>query len=168
MVRIMKTISIPNSIYAAIWARATEDDETEADVLRRILGMSEGSTHEVRGPSRLASLPSLSSVKSENLLSRGDLIDARSGVIFPEGFRVFRVYKGKPHEAIVQGGNWHLDGSPKPIRSLNVLSAAIGAKTENAWTGWRFERQGRIEFINALRDRDSIHRRSSQRRDDTN
>lgn len=160
----MKTISIPNSVYAAIWARATEDDETEADILRRVLGISQSPAHQGMRPP-MASPPPTTTDKA---ISRRDIVDGRSGVIFPEGFRIFRVYKGKPHEAVVREGHWHLDGSSEPIRSLNILSAAIGAKTENAWTGWRFERDGEIDLIDALRDRKSIHHRSNRNRDNEN
>jgi hypothetical protein len=132
----MKSISISNSLFAALWARATEDDSTEEDILRRLLSVPSPEPHREPKSSKQA----------------GGLLDTRSGVTFPEGFKVFRNYKGTRYEAVVQDGQWYLSGNDEPIKSLNALSAAIGATTESAWNGWRFERDGEVHPVNVLRE----------------
>jgi len=132
----MKSISISNSLFAAIWARATEDDSSEEDILRRLLSVPSPETRKETGNSKHSA----------------GLVDTRSGVTFPEGFKVFRNYKGTRYEAVVQDGQWYLNGNDEPVKSLNALSAAIGATTESAWKGWRFERDGEVHSVNVLRE----------------
>jgi hypothetical protein len=61
-------------------------------------------------------------------------------------------------------GQWHLDGFPAPYDSLAALSGAIGAKTENAWTGWRYrDQEGGEHFIDDLRAPGSVRRRPEEK-----
>jgi hypothetical protein len=51
---------------------------------------------------------------------------------FPEGFEISRTYLGKDYQAKATAGCWLLIQTGDLYPSLNELSRAIGAKTENA------------------------------------
>jgi|SRR6185312_4657567 len=79
--------------------------------------------------------------------------DARSGLHFPQGFIIFRTYKGQDYRATASDGEWHLEGHLPSYPTLSALSSAIGAKTENAWLGWRFiANDGQAKFVAVLRE----------------
>jgi hypothetical protein len=60
-------------------------------------------------------------------------------VVFPSGFEVFRTYRGTEFRARVENDAWALLNTNAKCRSLNGLSKAIGAGTENAWVRWQYE-----------------------------
>ncbi len=130
----MKQIAISNALYGALWTRATEADKTEEDILRRLLNPSSPATAPVTAPTVPAPLPALGNHQPIGFF------DPRSGLKFPEGFTVFRTYKGSDFRAEAKGGKWRLMGHPEPFGSLAAMSDHIGAKTENAWMGWRYTR----------------------------
>ena len=146
----MKTIEVSNALYGAIWSRATEDDRSEEDILRRLL--------------QEADHPVMVEPPGSSLFDEPGFLDARFGVRFKQGFKIFRTYKGKDYSAVASGGRWHLEGDLRPHESLAALSAAIGAGTENAWFGWRYinPATNKAEFISALRNPDLIQSRSKK------
>lgn len=115
-----KSIDVSTEIFARIWALRLPGEETEDDILRRLLP--------ARGESQLA----------EKSQARFGFHDDRHGVSFEEGFEVFRTYRGKTFRARATGGVWKLEGRAAGLRSLNQLSRTIGAKTENAWQNWTY------------------------------
>lgn len=144
----MKTIEISNALFGALWARATEDDKSEEDILRRLLSFP--------SPDQLVAMPGPSGLPD-------GFIDGRSGVKFPQGFQVFRVYKGQRYSARASNGKWDLEGHAKPYDSLAALSVAIGAKTESAWSNWRYmAKDGMPHIISDLRDKSVIRERSKK------
>jgi len=114
----MRQISISTDVFALIWASRADGEESEDDILRRLLSRS--------------SLP----VGVGAPLPSVGFSDPRYGVSLPEGFRIFRNYKGTRFEAAARGGEWWIDGCEGSLRSLNELSRAIGAGSENAWLNW--------------------------------
>jgi hypothetical protein len=139
----MKTIEISNSLYGAIWSRATEDDKTEEDILTRLLGETASAVPRTTKPSL-----NFSPREREQI----GFIDKRFGIKFPQGLRIFRTYKGQDYRATASNGRWDLEGHMVAFDSLNALSAAVGAKTENAWFGWRYiGEDGLAHFVDELR-----------------
>lgn len=53
-----------------------------------------------------------------------------------EGVEVSRTRRGVLYQGKFSGGTWILKGSNKQFRSLNQMSKAIGAGSENAWMNW--------------------------------
>lgn len=139
----MKQISVSNKVFGLIWSRATETDESEDDILLRLL-------------SRAASPPPAAAATVTRVPPTGagsGVYDARSGLHFPQGFTIFRTYKGQDYKAAAIDGAWHLEGHLQPYVTLSALSSAIGAKTENAWLGWRFmANDGQAKFVAVLRE----------------
>jgi hypothetical protein len=135
----MRTIQVSENTYAAIWANWREGDEGEEGVIRRSLGLKKSPEM----PAKRSGRP---------------YIDGRYGVEFPEGFEIFRVFKGKERRAVVQNGHWMADNN-RLATSLNQLSAHIGAPTENAWMGWYYLDGSQKRLIAELRDPAKIRRR---------
>lgn len=142
----MKTIEVSNATFGLIWSRALESDQSEEDILTRILNSSAQS--EMRSAPSFLSPPEVYGSAPE----APGFTDARYSVNFPEGTRIFRTYKGKRHEAQVIAGLWFLDGGDAAFNTLNMLNKAIGATTENVWVSWSIERSGKIMKISDLRD----------------
>jgi len=137
----VRTIQVSEGTYAAIWAAWREGDEGEEGVLRRVLGMA-----------------TKSAVRAATTGKGRSHIDARYGVEFPEGFEIFRIFKGKERSAVVQDGNWMADNN-RLATSLNQLSRHIGAPTENAWLGWNYKDGEKVRPVADLRDPSKIRRR---------
>jgi len=136
----MRSIQISTDVFAAIWAARRNGEDSEDAILRRLLG--------------LASSAGRSDV-------RIGFRDSRYNVEVPEGFEVFRTYKGQEYRAIATNGSWRLTNSGKTYPTLNELSVGIGAATENAWQNWLYlDDQGRRQSIDALREKRLISRRS--------
>jgi len=98
-----------------------ENEETEEEILRRILGLEKVSD---RNGNRFP-------------ISEGEFFDGRHNVHFPEGFSIFRVYKGQVFTAVVENRKWLLRKGERVMGtygSLNKLSrAVIDRGNENAW-----------------------------------
>jgi hypothetical protein len=110
---------------------ARQGEESEDEILRRLLWSS--------------------AERSEHSAGKG-VADSRYAVSFPEGFTIFRRYLGKDFRAVANDGRWLLQNSGKSFGSLNELSKAIGAKTENAWVNWNFEGDdGEVKKVSELR-----------------
>jgi hypothetical protein len=91
--------------------------------------------------------------------------DATYGIIFAEGFKIFRTYKGRPYTARVCGGRWRLDGDRVSHDSLNQLSQAVIDGNENAWMFWFFKApDGTPRRIAELRDPELVQKRPRKKR----
>jgi hypothetical protein len=143
----MATRSIPVStdLYAAIWRAQKPGEETEEDILRRILGFpTEDQPSAEPGPAA-------SETSGGGSLSIG-FRDARFGVEVPEGFQIFRVYKGMEYKAKAVAGQWLFMNTGDMHSSLNQLSYAVTHRPENAWTVWYYhDKRGKRRLMDTLR-----------------
>lgn len=139
----VRAIQLSDSTYAALWAKWEEGDDGEEGVIRKLLGLKD---------KPVAAAPAEGQGKG--------LTDARFGVFFPEGFEIFRVFKGREVKAVVRDGIWFNITTNRVATSLNQLSAHIGAPTENAWRGWYYKKGEKSLLIDTLRDRNKVGRRS--------
>jgi hypothetical protein len=81
--------------------------------------------------------------------------------VFREGFPIFRTYLGQTFRAHASAGAWVLEPDGQRFSSLNELSKAIGAKTENAWVNWFFvDDAGTRRPVGDLRDPSTVASRS--------
>ena len=147
----MPRINVSEDVLAAIRALRRDAKEPEGRVLKRVLGFL-GGPHGEDGP--------------ENT---GGFIDATYGIHFPEGFEIFRTYKGRPYAARAAGGRWLLDGDidtgGRTYDSLNQLSQAIIDGNENAWMFWFFHGpDGTKKRIAELRDPALVQKRPRRNR----
>jgi hypothetical protein len=77
--------------------------------------------------------------------------DYRFGVEVPEGFEIFRTFKGTEYRAAAMDGKWLLKNTGDVYASLNQLSSAIGG-IENAWHRWYFlDKNGKRQLVDKLR-----------------
>jgi hypothetical protein len=130
-----RAVPVSTEVFAAIWANRQVGEETEDAILRRLL--------------KLPTERKLEAPKE----SQGGFTDARNGVHFPEGFEIFRTYKGKEFRALARNGAWVRTDSGRSYPSLNQLNSSIAAGAENVWNGnWKFrEADGGIRSIGQLR-----------------
>lgn len=143
----MKQIEISTDVFALIWAAREAGEETEDQILHRLL-------HESRVVPKTR--------ESRSKLNTDGLVDTKFGVTFQEGFEVFRSYLGKEYRAIVNQGTWRLEGNASRFSTLNELSRAIGTKTENAWLNWFFlDTDGRKQPVGNLRNAKMIKKRTT-------
>lgn len=129
-----RTISISTATFAAIWANRQEGEENEDTILQRILGCT---TNEATPPSN----------------GRTGFVDTRNRVTFPEGFKIFRIYKGREYRATATEGIWRRADTGQTFTSLNQLNSSIADGNENVWNGnWKYTAEdGRQRSINDLR-----------------
>ena len=140
----MRQIAVSAEIFAKIWALREAGEDTENDILARLLA---------QGPSQ--------KLESYNEKTAQGFRDVRHGVHFAEGFEIFRTLKGEDVRAWARSGKWVLKGSGTLYGSINELSSGIGAGTENAWASWFFlGPDGRRQQISTLRDPTAVARRS--------
>jgi len=114
----MRTITVSTDVFAKLWAAHEAGEETEDDILRRILGC-----------------PKAPISNNEKDKPQG-VYDARNKVNFFEGFEVFRHYKGVEYRAVATNGRWHLKNNDKLYTSLNQLTKAVSGGSANAWVSW--------------------------------
>lgn len=137
----MRTINVSTDTFAAIWSRREPGEESEEAILRRLLGCR------ATGPPE--------STANELVADQGcgGVVDIRNGVTFPEGFRIFRHYKGREFAAEARQGSWLRQDDGRRFPTLNQLNASIAAGAENVWNGnWKYkDDQGRIRSIGVLR-----------------
>jgi hypothetical protein len=134
----MKQIQITTDVFARIWSLRRDGEETENEILARVL--------------------------SDPVIGQGwadvGFAEHRYGVVLPNGFRIFRVSKGRRYDAAASGGVWHLDGEVRSFRSLNELSRAIGAGAENAWLNWFYlDEDGHRHPLGNLRKNEMVRSR---------
>jgi hypothetical protein len=140
----MRTIAVSTEVFAEIWKRHHEGDESEDAVLRRVFKLPPAPRE------RMAAPPHGKGAGAQGY------VDDRHGVSVPEGFEIFRVYKGKEIRARATGGHWLLltDNTPHP--SLNKLSWAVVKGSENAWHNWKYMDGTSEQFIHSLRDPNKV------------
>lgn len=133
-----RPINVSTDVYAAIWARRQDGEETEDAILRRIFGCANTAISN--------GIPSLS-------VGAGGVFDARNNVQFVEGFEIFRTYRHTEYKAKATGGAWLREDNGKRYLTLNQLNSSIAAGAENVWNGnWKFRNaNGTIQSINDLR-----------------
>lgn len=137
----MRTIQISTDVFAAIWKAQQEGEASENEILSRIFKIT---------PTKAP----------KNGKGGSGFRDPRYGVEFAEGFEIFRTYLGNDYRAKATAGCWMLMNTGDLYPSLNELSCAIGAKTENAWTNWHFvDENGFRQIIGSLRKPEKIKTR---------
>lgn len=131
-----------------IWRLRNEGEDEENDILRRVL---QDALH------RDTSSP----IGAQERRS-GGVRDARHGVDFDDGFLIFRSYLGTRYEATAGSGVWQFKNDQRSHPSLNALSKAIGAKTENAWRNWYFKDEiGTTRPVSDLRNPKTVANRKA-------
>ena len=108
----MRTITISTDVFAKIWAIRHKGEGTEDEVLRRVL--------------KVPTAPDTSSGAEPSApMAEGGFRDPKSGVNFPEGFEIFRTYKGTKYRARATHGQWLLLNNNQRYPSLHKLSRAV-------------------------------------------
>ena len=133
-----RSIEVSTEVFSGIWAQRRAGEESEDEILRRLLGCQKGTN------SAPAALP--------NGTGAG-VRDMRNSVHFPEGFEIFRTYKGASYSARAVGGAWLRTDNGKAYQTLNQLNGSIAAGAENVWNGnWKYRRSdGSVASIATLR-----------------
>lgn len=133
-----RTITISTDAFAAIWARRQDGEDTEDEILRRILGCE--------------SAPKVNVTGTSTGDARG-VHDTRNDVYFPRGFIAMRTYKRREYEAVAENGTWLRKDNGKRYPTLNQLNTSIAAGAENVWNGnWKYRAEdGSLRSIGALR-----------------
>ncbi len=135
----MRDISVSTAVYAKIWSLRKENEESEDAILHRVLGCTSTRSHESKSAKGIG------------------VSDARYNVHFEEGFEISRRYLRTEYRATATGGQWQLQNNGRRYGSLNELSRAIGAKTENAWVNWNYvDSNGTQRKVSELRDGTTI------------
>ena len=133
-----RNIGVSTDVFATIWAKRREGENTEDEILRRVLGCVGKAP-----PPENGAAPKL----------EGGVYDSRNGVPFPEGFEVFRTYKRREYSAVARAGFWVRQDDGRRFPTLNQLNASIAAGAENVWNGnWKYRTaDGSIRSIGELR-----------------
>lgn len=132
----MRTITVSTDVYAAIWATRLPGEDEEDAILRRVFSISAPKTDTMP-----AGVPAKIGFK-----------DPRFGIELPEGFEIFRTYKGVDYRAKATDGKWMLMTTGTLYPSLNQLSKAVSGNVENAWQNWYYQGDdGKRHLVTALR-----------------
>ena len=133
-----RTITISTDVFAAIWARRQDGEDSEDEILRRLLDCESAGNE--------------SPVKTAPA-DKGGVHDTRNGVHFPRGFTAMRTYKRREYEAVAEDGAWLRKDNGKRYPTLNQLNASIAAGAENVWNGnWKYRTDdGSLRSIGSLR-----------------
>lgn len=146
----MRTITVSTPTFAAIWAIREAGEQTEDEILRRVLKVTEDAPAELVAPTKLINP------------GNGGFFAKRYNVHFPEGFEIHRTFKGKDYKAVATNGSWTLVGTEERFKNLADLSYGIGTKIENVWKNWLFtDSDGTEKQISDLRDPSTISTRKS-------
>jgi hypothetical protein len=141
----MRSIAVSTEVFSKLWALRKAGEETEDDILRRLLDCPPTQSNRASG----VSWPTPT-------LSEG-FVDLRNGARFAEGFAIFRTYKGQKFVARVVQGRWLLENTGTVYDSLNTLNSAIAAGAENVWRTWFYGTDdGQVHAINEIRDPSKI------------
>ena len=147
----MRTIQVSTDTFAAIWADRRPGENSEDAIIGRKFNVEAAPT-EVQQDAPPSTDRRLSP-------SGPGYYDRRYGVNFPEGFEIFRCYKGTDYSAKATSRAWLLMNTGDLYGSPNRLSKAIGAQ-EDAWEGWRYrDEDGQVHPIGELRDESKITKR---------
>jgi len=130
----MRPIQVSTDVYAAIWAARKAGEDSEDDILRRKFGV-----------------PAPAVAAEPVAPPKVGFSDYRFGAEVPEGFEIFRKFKGTDYRAVATDGKWLLKNTGDSYASLNRLSAAVGG-IENAWRRWYYlDKNGKRQLIDNLR-----------------
>ena len=141
----MRNVPISTDVYAAIWAARAPGEETEDEILKRVLNCGEHIAT-ISGPEK--------SNLSKPANGKFGFYDSRNGVEFEQGFKIFRRYKNQEYSAIAMDGSWIREDNGSKYGSLNQLNGSIVAGQENVWNGnWYFRSNGKECSIDTLRHR---------------
>jgi hypothetical protein len=145
----MRNIQVSTEVYAAIWSDRKAGEENEDDILARRFGVKR---------------PAIDGSRGRDITVTIGYHDPKFGVRLDPGFEVFRTFKGKEYRARAIQGFWVLSTDGVGYPSLNELSNAIGASTENAWEKWKYidKATGRERLMSDLRDPTKIKKRGRQ------
>ena len=137
-----RTIEISTDVYAAIWRARKDGEETENDVLERLFNCRKTDAFQ------------FFAIEEGSQLSVNGYFDNRNNVHFPEGFFVFRNYKGTLFNAMATKGQWQRMDTGQLFVSLNKLNESIVSGNENIWNGnWQYlDENGNRSSIDALRN----------------
>jgi negative regulator of replication initiation len=137
-----RTIPVSTDLYAAIWRAQKPGEETEEDILRRILNIPDSSPPDPAPASNGTTAPATTI----------GFRDPRFGIELPEDFQIFRVYKGIEYKAKAVAGQWLLMSTGDMYPSLNQLSFAVTKRPENAWNAWYYhDKRGKRRLMDTLR-----------------
>lgn len=142
----MRTINVSTEVFAKIWSQRKDNEETEDAILRRLLGCA---------PTQDSTSPN----GAQNSSTLRGFHDRQFDVCFEEGFELFRNRLGTDYKAKASGGRWILADTGCAYDSLNELSRAVGARNENAWVNWFFNKHGQRRPVSELRDPAKIRSR---------
>ena len=131
-----RTITLSTAVFAAIWGKRRDGEETEDAILRRLLGSGYGGQADGGRGDR-----------------EGGGHDARNNVHFPEGFEIFSTYKRRKYKATARAGVWMGEDTGKRYPTLNRLKESISSDNENVWNGsWKHRApDGSCRSIDSLR-----------------
>lgn len=140
----MRTISLSTDVFASIWADRQPGEESEDDILRRW------------------GLVPKTQAATENPASREPegFRDAKYGFEVPEGFEIYRTYKGREYKAQATKGHWRRLDTGELFSSLNRLSnSVIDRPPEDAWENWKCINNGKEVTVGELRDQNKVRSR---------
>lgn len=147
----MQTIEIDFEVYKALTARRTGEGDSFNDVLRRLLGLGQGSAVIRRsfdfGQTRL---PAASPASAGN--DKNDWF--YKGIRFPAGTDFRARYRGQLHHAKVEQGAMALNG--KRVQSPSDAAREITGYNVSGWRFW----QCRLPGESGWRRLDSLRRDS--------
>jgi hypothetical protein len=143
----MRNIIVSTDVFAALWASRQPGEDSENAILERLLALPKGPPMPqiIATPARSPGRPPAS-----NADASGGIHNTTFNVNFPQGFEIFRTYKGHTYTAVVRAGRWVMNGISYP--SLFALSMEVSESNENPWAHWKYrDAGGRVDFIRALR-----------------
>jgi hypothetical protein len=136
----MRKIDISTEVFAKIWSLRIEGEETENEILQRILVGADEDATEVEG--------------AIGPVGEDGVYDRRHGIHFPRGMRIWWRYKRRDFYAVAEKGCWRRRDNNERFLSLNALTQSIADAPQNAWAAWRFEdAEGRSRLLHELRHR---------------
>lgn len=153
----MRTIT---DVFAALWAKRRPGEDTEDAILRRV---PEAPSHcaNVGNPSQEADRLGSSSKTTAIVSTRVGFAVPKYRFEVPEGFQIFRTFRGETYRATAIGGAWRLENNGTTHVALTRLSNEIGARVENGWANWLYTRNdGSTGPLSELRDQTRITTRN--------
>ena len=113
-----RMVVLSTEVFAAIWARRQAGEQSEDDILARVLNAV---------PAPDAEADQIAADQPGN----------RDGL--PEGFEAFRHHEGKTYSARVEGIYWRRLDNGRTFRTLNSLNTSILGRHESVWSGsWMY------------------------------
>ncbi len=135
-----RSIDVSTDVFAAIWAQRQDGENSEDEIMRRILGCGRSES------------------PAAGISAGAGFYDSRNSIQFEEGFEAIRSYKGKQYKGLVKNGAWLRPDTGERFQSLSALNQSIVAGNENVWNGnWKYrDKDGKTYSINRLRKKSSV------------